>query len=413
MRISTLQVIGRGTNDMVDLTGQVTKTQEQISAGKSFLTPADDPVAATRILQLNQELALSEQYRANMGNAETRLKQEETQIASITEALDRVRELTMQAGDGALNSKDRTVIANEIKVRLGELRDLLNSRDAYGQYLFSGYQGDTQPFVDNGAGNFTYQGDEGQRILQIGSTTTVPIGDSGKALFVDIAAAKNTFVTTANPNNTASPAAVVNAGLVVDQTAFDAFYPDGAIIEFNPLGNVVPPGPNYTVRSKTDGRPILANQPFQTGQSINFNGISLVISGTPSSGDSFIVESTKTQDLLTTVSRIADALVAVQDGNLGGPKLKDVMDTALQNLDNTQTRLIEARAKVGARLNVIESSRSLAEEVDESNKEILSKLQDLDYAEAVSRLSFQSFVLEAAQQSFVKISGLSLFNFLR
>ena len=38
---------------------------------------------------------------------------------------------------------------------------------------------------------------------------------------------------------------------------------------------------------------------------------------------------------------------------------------------------------------------------------------DLDYTEAASRLSFQSFVLQAAQQSLAKIANLSLFDFLR
>lgn len=413
MRISTSQIIGRGANDMVDLTSQVNNTQEQISAGKRFLSPADDPVAATRILQLNQELAVSSQYTNNMGNAETRLQLEETQLKSVTEALDRVRELTLQAGDGALNSKDRAVIANELKVRLGEMKDLLNSRDAFGQYLFAGFQGDTQPFQDNGAGNFTYHGDEGQRVLQIASSTKVPTGDSGKSLFVDIPSAKNTFTVMANPNNTGMPAPAVSSGVVMDQAAFDAFYPDSAIIEFNDINNVVPAGPNFTIRSKTDGRELVSNQPFVTGQPITFKGISLVISGTPAAGDNFIVESTKTQDLLTTVSRIAEALLTVPDGQQGQGSLKSIIDTALENLDNTQTRMIDARAKIGGRLNVIDSTRALTEEVDQSNRDVLSKLQDLDYAEAVSRLSFQSFVLEAAQQSFAKISGLSLFNFLR
>ena len=47
------------------------------------------------------------------------------------------------------------------------------------------------------------------------------------------------------------------------------------------------------------------------------------------------------------------------------------------------------------------------------NTTVTSQLEDLDYAEALSRLSLQSVVLEASQQSFVKVSSLSLFNLLR
>ena len=413
MRISTLQIMTRGSNDIVGLNGQVTDTQQQISSGKRFKTPADDPVAATRIMQLNQELAVSAQYKANIGSAQNRLQLEENQIAAVTSAIDRVRELTLQAGDGALSSKDREAISKELSVRLGELADLANSRDAFGQYLFSGFQGDTQPFVDNGTGNFSYQGDEGQRLLQVASNTQVPISDSGRALFVDIPAVENTFVSYANPNNTAQPPAAVSSGFVLDQEAFDAFYPEGAVIEFNPVGSVVPPGPNFSIRQRSDGREILANQPFQSGVAINFNGIQLTISGTPAEGDSFIIESTQQQDLLTSVSRIAEGLIGVPDTAEGDDQLRRMLDTALGNLDNIQAKMIDARSQVGARLNVLDSTLAMNEDIELANREVLSELEDLDYAEAVSRLSFQSFVLEAAQQSFAKISGLSLFNFLR
>ncbi|TNF20786.1 MAG: flagellar biosynthesis protein FlgL, partial [Pseudomonadales bacterium] len=47
------------------------------------------------------------------------------------------------------------------------------------------------------------------------------------------------------------------------------------------------------------------------------------------------------------------------------------------------------------------------------NKSVQADLRELDYAEALSRLSFQTIVLEAAQQSYVKIAGLNLFNQLR
>jgi flagellar hook-associated protein 3 FlgL len=65
---------------------------------------------------------------------------------------------------------------------------------------------------------------------------------------------------------------------------------------------------------------------------------------------------------------------------------------------------------VGARLNVIENTGSLAADIDIVSKSVLSKLSDVDFAEAVSRLSLQSFLLETAQQSYAKVQNLSLFN---
>jgi len=62
---------------------------------------------------------------------------------------------------------------------------------------------------------------------------------------------------------------------------------------------------------------------------------------------------------------------------------------------------------------VIETTQTVNEDVALVNKAVQAELRELDYAEALSRLSFQTILLEAAQQSYVKISGLNLFNAMR
>ena len=59
---------------------------------------------------------------------------------------------------------------------------------------------------------------------------------------------------------------------------------------------------------------------------------------------------------------------------------------------------------------MVENTGNLAADVKLVNQEVLSKLSDVDFAEAVSRLSLQTYLLEAAQQSYTTISRLSLFN---
>ena len=75
--------------------------------------------------------------------------------------------------------------------------------------------------------------------------------------------------------------------------------------------------------------------------------------------------------------------------------------------------LDQVRGQIGARLNVVETSLTDNEDVTLVNKAVQAELRELDYAEALSRLAFQSVILEASQQSYVKIAGLSLFNQLR
>ncbi|MFT5794733.1 MAG: flagellar hook-associated protein 3 FlgL, partial [Saprospiraceae bacterium] len=84
----------------------------------------------------------------------------------------------------------------------------------------------------------------------------------------------------------------------------------------------------------------------------------------------------------------------------------------LENLDNAQSSIQEARSRIGGRLNTLESTQNMHEDVELLSQEVLSQLQDVDFAEAVSRLSLETFILEASQQSFARIANLSLFNSL-
>ena len=97
-------------------------------------------------------------------------------------------------------------------------------------------------------------------------------------------------------------------------------------------------------------------------------------------------------------------------GNLA---IRDEVAIALENLDNGIGQVLEVQTEIGARLNLIDTTEVDNEDVTLVNKAVQADLSELDYAEALSRLSFQTVILEAAQQSYVKIAGLNLFNQLR
>ncbi len=85
---------------------------------------------------------------------------------------------------------------------------------------------------------------------------------------------------------------------------------------------------------------------------------------------------------------------------------------ALQDVDQALGRVIEVRTDIGSRLQALDGEADLNEGFTVQLTETLSELRDLDYAEAISRLSQQLIGLEAAQQTYVRVQGLSLFRFL-
>ena len=409
VRISSQQAFMGSVGDMVDLNSQVLDTQAKISSGKEVLTAADDPLASSRIAQLTQGIAVREQYTENLTTLEAALQAEEAALNNIVESIQRVRELAVASGNGSYSIEDRQSIAIEVEQRLNELVALANTKDANGEYIFSGFQGDTVPFVEVQDGTYTYQGDEGQRFIKADEATNVARNDNGKRIFMDIDSAQNTIFTTANPLNT-DQTAYITSGRITDQTTYDAFYPEDMVITFNPETNIVPNGPNFTITEKSTGKPIITDFAHVQGAEITFNGASFTISGNPNPGDVFTVESTNRQDVFKTFKNLTDGLNELADTPQGKAELETLIDTTLQNLDNALESVIEVQSDVGGRLNVVDTSRDTQEEINLVNQTVLSGIRDLDYAEAVSKLSFQTFVLEASQSTFTRVSGLSLFN---
>ncbi|MAC98628.1 flagellar hook-associated protein 3 [Pseudomonas abyssi] len=419
MRISTIQQFNSGVRGIQDNYSNATRTQEQISSGKRILTPADDPVATVRLLQLNQESNRLEQFSTNMTAANNSLTQEEAILNSVNNVLQRVREIAIEAGDGSKSDADRQALATELEQREEELYNLFNSRNARGEYLFGGYQSSEQPFVKNPDGSYSYQGDEGQRSIQIAGSKYVAINDNGKDLFVNVANV-NRVNTEADAGNTGSGR--ISLGVVENKSAYDTtFYPQGSVsIVIGATADsyeIVDSGGNPLTPPVTGQ----LEENDEGGFTVRYAGVAVTLDGDFAAGDSFSIstgDSTpgstnrETRSVLETVALLRSTL---EDGTSSTEdKLvrRDVVAVSLENLDNAMNKVLGVQTTIGARMNVIESTLTENEEVSLINTSVTSELEDLDYAEALSRLSLQSVVLEASQQSFVRVSGLSLFNLL-
>jgi len=416
LRFSFLQGFNTSIDQILRLQQQTFQTQQQISTGRRIVTPADDPVASARVIQVQQELSQTAQFITNADTVENRLSLAENQIQQVTNLLARIKELTIQAGN--INTQtDRRSIAAELETRLDELFDLANTRDINGEYIFAGFKGAAQPFIQNADGSFTYQGDDGQRFVQIASTTKVPISDSGFDVFVDIPNAFNTFNAFENSANT-STATITNSALT-DQANYDAVYPEDYVVVFSNATD-------YDVYTRTDlldngvfdGPAVFSGTGFTSGDTIDGDaganlGWEITITGTPSAGDSFDIRSTDTQGLLDTVYNLTQGLQNLTDSQADSDELDVLFANTLDNINAAEANMSQIKAEIGARQNTLDSVRDLLKGVELVNQEVLSELRDLDYAEALSRLTLETFTLEASQQSFARIANLSLFNFLR
>lgn len=185
MRISTLQQYNININRMQDSQTTIGELQRQIATGKKFHQPSDAPAVAATALRLERDIAALDRYDGNMKIATNRLSLEEEMLESMNDQIDSMYTRVVSV-DAAENDANLKVIAGEIRELVESLAGAMNKKDSQGEYIFAGNMGYTQPYVLNSDGRWEYQGDNGQREIQIGATHYIESGDSGQFLFESV-----------------------------------------------------------------------------------------------------------------------------------------------------------------------------------------------------------------------------------
>jgi flagellar hook-associated protein 3 FlgL len=132
-----------GTYDMQSLQSQLQSLQSQLDTQKRVVTPADDPVAAARILQLNQSDGMNSQYITNTKAVESNLSLAESQLTNASNLLTSLKASAIQAGNTVLSSDQLLMIQKQVQEGISEMTGYANATDGKGNYLFSGNKVDT------------------------------------------------------------------------------------------------------------------------------------------------------------------------------------------------------------------------------------------------------------------------------
>ncbi|MFO1349944.1 MAG: flagellar hook-associated protein FlgL [Gammaproteobacteria bacterium] len=400
MRISTQQFYNQGARAIMNRQSEVARTQAQLSSGHRLLDASDDPAASARLLKVREQIAATEQFQRNIALANGRLGVEESALSESENVLQRARELTVQGNNGTLSDRDRASIAIEIRQLRAQLLDLGNTRDGSGEFLFAGSRTQTQPFADGGT-SVNYQGDQSQRLVQVGPQRQVEVGDSGAEVFMQIPTGNGRFSVSANSANTGTGNIAI--GSVTDPAAFQ--YHDYRI-EFTAANT-------FDVIDETTSTTLLAGQTYSDGQAIQFAGIQTAISGVAAAGDRFNIQSGVKRDVFTVLDDIASALETATVTPAQTTQLHQTLSTGLANLDQGLDHLLEIRGKVGARFNTLQAQEQTNTDFTLYMEKIGDDLDGLNYVDAASRLNQELETLQAAQQSYMKIQNLSLFEYLR
>ncbi|MGR9073397.1 MAG: flagellar hook-associated protein FlgL [Gammaproteobacteria bacterium] len=446
MRISTAQSQQLSIDAILRQQELLAKTQQQLASGFRVLTPSDDPAASVRILDFQKTIDQTAQYQDNIEAAIARLNIEESALDSASNTLIRSKELTIQALNGTLNNEDRLAIAAEIDQLLDNMLGIANTRNANGEYIFSGDLSDVQPFVfDETVGGYVYQGGLTQRVLQIAPDRQVADGDLGYRVFEDVDSVSLEASSTINgvPLEKRSVFRTLQTLSEALKGNFEDFQGKITGERFLRYGIDYAADVSFSLTvdgGTTDTITVRAGS-YQTLQELvdeinaaNGNTNPDGIANTSLSG---LVEARAVGNRIEFVSLLPGGGTAssVQINNVSGTFLadagfgegqtgagpdaggitdfyQDTLQDVLADIDSALNSVLQTRTGLGARLNALDDQKSQNDKFELDLTEALSQTRDLDFTEAISRFNLQTVALQAAQQAYVRVQGLSLFNFL-
>lgn len=411
MRLSTSLIQHLGVEAIQKQQSRLSKLQLHLATGNKQLTPADDPIAAVRSLDLQEEIRKQDQYQDNINTIANRLELEEATLSSTTDILQRIRELAVRANNEAtLRPEDKQYIAKEIRQALDQLVGLANSKNANGEYLFSGTQTHTQPYPDQPTptkGYYPYQGNDSQRLIQIAPSRRLADGNTGTQVFERIETAliePDEII-----DGQATPPSVEVQKLPVKTLQPGSYYElrfGSGTLTAGPLDK----DPTLTeLVTALQADPDYAAAPFTIAEGTGDDAGKLIVTWKTPGDVTDQITLSKQDNTFSFIDQLARAL---EDTVTTEPS-KTIITDSLYALDNILERVNSVRASVGARLNAVEQQQQINEQYLVDLKGTLSEIKDLDYAEAIGRFNLQQVALQAAQQAFVKVQNLSLFNYLR
>lgn len=408
MRVATSTFYQLGLSAMNGQQSSLLRVQQQLGTGRRVLNPSDDPIAATRALGVSQSLAVNEQYAASRNQANINLALEEKTLQSVITTIQNVQTLIVSGGNGTISNADRASIASELQSNYEQLLGLANADDGNGQYLFAGFKSGTPPFAANG-GTVQYVGDTGSQLLQVDVARQMAAGDNGRDVFLSVTGSAD-YVMTADGGNTGT--AMYGALSVTDPT--DPLYGHAFSIDFavDGAGNT-----SYTVTDNSVVPPTAIGPatPYVAGDAIQFGGVSFTVKGAPANGDSMTLAPARQAgtDIFANIQAAIDALKQPVTTEADRARLDNALATANRKMSNSLDNVLTVRASVGSRMQELDALDTIGANRDLNYEQTLSGLQDLDYASAIAEYYQRQTALQAAQQSFMQIQGMNLFNYLR
>jgi flagellar hook-associated protein 3 FlgL len=328
-----------------------------------------------------------------------------------------LQQTAVEAAD-TTSTIDRQSLVQTAQNALQELLQLANVQGANGQYLFSGTQSNVMPYSMQPDGQVVFNGDAGTNQIEIGPSLSVASSMSGSGVFNDIPAGVDGVTVSAGSNNAGSGYAVIGGVTNISQlnaislagTQYEISFAAGAngSLTYTVTSGAGAPGSSGFTASSG----IVTSGTFSGGSDLTFGGIDVRINGTPDAGDSFDVQTGATTSMFQTIQNLISALQATPSTGADA-QIQQQVENVLADLNGAQTGALSAQASYGSSLQEIQSVQSQVESLSTTASAALSNIQSANLPEVMASYSESITALEASEEAFAKVQGLSLFDYIQ
>lgn len=405
MRISTPQINFNGIEGFRKHTEDLYNIQEKLSSAKRVNTPGDDPVAAARIYTLDKSIKQLDQWNVNGAYAQTKLEVEDTALTNFTDVMQRIRELTIYGMNDTQNTNGRQAIAAEMRGLLENLKSLANTQDSNGEYIFSGDKSTTPAYQAVTAANVTQlstglKAPEPTNYFSVGPVTinTVFTGNSVNAVAGEIVDNFNGKIYTLNATTQAYEDA--NGEPLF---AYTGSHSGARFVQISPdndhIDNANDGGDASRVRVSDMGARVFgyydktSSTPWKPSYDVNKNP-------------------QLNYNIFDTMRELVSQFETGQKG-VGNSPSHSRLDDLLSEIDVAMESVRQTHSDVGTRLQRIDMQNSMNQDFKLGLTNSLGLLRDQDLVSGINQYQKILTSLQMSQQTFAKLSELSLFNYIR
>ena len=382
---------------------ELEKVNEQYNTGKKYQSAADSPSNFASTMRLEHDIAMYEQYTTNSGYALDNLTLEETSLSTINEVLDRANVLLQSGVNGSYSGTELNSISQELKEIQKQIYDLINTKTATGESIFSGGLSDIDAYIRLDNGTYKCQADCSQRFVQASSSAKIAVSDSAKNFFQHVETARSVDVT---------------GGLTFsysDYQSFESFYNRNYLTDTDPdtetiknTYTVTQIGTEYAV---TDYSGNEVARSAAGAKNLNFNGLNLNLENVSGSA-TFTLATAENDNVLNTIGKAIATIDDYNNGAITRSEVNNILSQTQVSIRNTQLSVNTTMTSIGARQNTLDNIINANCEISDVKKEAKATISEVDLYEVTTDLTKTQTYLQMAMTSFNYVTGTSIFDYI-